>query len=167
MDKYFDIYNTDKFIVKPAVSGGSKNTFKVTSENVDEIDEKLKSLVAIEDFIIQPFLKEIEEEGELSFLFFNGKFSHALLKKAAKGDFRVQATFGGTVYPQKPNEDLITTAQKYVDQFAKGCLYARVDGAMVNNQFMLMELELIEPFLFLETSEKALENYYQGLVSLI
>lgn len=167
LEQYFKSYKTDKFIVKPAVSGGSKNTFKVTASNADEINEKLKALVEIEDFIIQPFINEIEQEGELSFLFFNGKFSHALLKKAAKGDFRVQATFGGTVHPQQPNDELIKTAKKYVDQFAKGTLYARVDGAMVNNEFILMELELIEPFLFLDTNNKALENYCQALIGLL
>ena len=151
--EYFDKFKTEKIIVKPVVSGGSKNTFKVTAANADEINEKLKSLVELEDFIIQPFLTEIEETGEWSFLFFNGKFSHALLKKAATGDFRVQATFGGTVHPQNPSQDLIETAQQYVDQFAKRCLYARVDGAIVNNEFILMELELIEPFLFLDKSD--------------
>ncbi|RZJ77197.1 MAG: hypothetical protein EOO47_17505 [Flavobacterium sp.] len=165
--QYFEDFKTDQFIVKPAVSGGSKNTFRVTAANVDEINEKLKILVQLEDFILQPFIKEIEEIGELSFLFFNGQFSHALLKKAAKGDFRVQATFGGTVLPHQPNDELIKTAKKYVDQFAEGCLYARVDGAMVNNEFVLMELELIEPFLFLDTNEKALKNYYEALIELI
>ena len=167
LNEYFDKFDTEKIIVKPVVSGGSKNTFKVTAANADEINEKLKSLLEIEDFIIQPFLTEIEENGELSFLFFNGKFSHALLKKAAKGDFRVQATFGGTVHPQNPSQELIETVQKYIDQFAKGCLYGRVDGAIVNNEFILMELELIEPFLFLDTNEKALENYYDALMKLI
>jgi len=165
--QYFEDFKTDQFIVKPAVSGGSKNTFRVTAANVDEINEKLKILVQLEDFILQPFIKEIEEIGELSFLFFNGQFSHTLLKKAAKGDFRVQATFGGTVLPHQPNDELIKTAKKYVDQFAEGCLYARVDGAMVNNEFVLMELELIEPFLFLDTNEKALKNYYEALIELI
>jgi glutathione synthase/RimK-type ligase-like ATP-grasp enzyme len=165
--QYFEDFKTDQFIVKPAVSGGSKNTFKVTAANVDEINEKLKTLVQLEDFILQPFIKEIEEIGELSFLFFNGHFSHALLKKAAKGDFRVQATFGGSVHPYQPDDELIKSAKKYADQFAEGCLYARVDGAMVNNEFVLMELELIEPFLFLDTNEKALENYYEALMELI
>lgn len=164
---YFATFKTEKFIVKPAVSGGSKNTFKVTAANANELNEKLNSLIKIEDFIVQPFLAEIEENGEWSFIFFGGKFSHALLKKAADGDFRVQATFGGTVHPQQPEKELAATAQKYVDQFAKGCLYARVDGAIVNNEFVLMELELIEPFLFLDTEENALENYYEALKALI
>lgn len=167
LHQYFNSYKTDQFIVKPAVSGGSKNTFKVIVANADEINEKLKALVEIEDFIVQPFLKEIEQDGELSFLFFNGKFSHALIKKAAKGDFRVQATFGGTVHPQQPSDELIATAQKYIDQFAKGCLYARVDGVIVNNEFVLMELELIEPFLFLDTNQKAIENYHEALIGLL
>lgn len=167
LHQYFDSYKTDQFIVKPAVSGGSKNTFKVIVANADEINEKLKALVEIEDFIVQPFLKEIEQDGELSFLFFNGKFSHALIKKAVKGDFRVQATFGGTVHPQQPSDELIATAQKYIDQFAKGCLYARVDGVIVNNEFVLMELELIEPFLFLDTNQKAIENYHEALIGLL
>jgi glutathione synthase/RimK-type ligase-like ATP-grasp enzyme len=167
LNQYFDKLNTAKFIVKPAVSGGSKNTFKVTSANAKEINQKLNILIQDEDFIVQPFLTEIEDNGEWSFIFFGGKFSHALLKKAKTGDFRVQSIFGGTVHPMDPTAELLEKAQQYVDEFAKGCLYARVDGAIVNEDFVLMELELIEPFLFLDTNEKALENYYQALNALI
>lgn len=167
LNQYFDQLGTKKFIVKPAVSGGSKNTFKVTSANAEEISEKLNILIQEEDFIIQPFLNEIEEDGEWSFIYFGGKFSHALLKKAKTGDFRVQSMFGGTVHPQDPSLVLLEKTQQYVNQFAKGCLYARVDGAIVNGAFVLMELELIEPFLFLETNPNALENYYQALKILL
>ncbi len=163
LSKYFDQLNTNMLIVKPAVSGGSKNTFKVTPENVDAINLQLNLLLIEEDFILQPFLKEIEENGEWSFLFFGGKFSHALIKKAKEGDFRVQHVFGGTIHPQEPSKELIATAQQYVDQFAKDCLYARVDGVMVDGEFLLMELELIEPFLFLDTNKESFENYYQAL----
>jgi glutathione synthase/RimK-type ligase-like ATP-grasp enzyme len=163
LQDYFIKLESQKIIVKPSVSGGSKNTFKVTAANANEINEKLKSLIEIEDFIVQPFLTAIEETGEWSFVFFGGNFSHALLKKAAEGDFRVQATFGGTVHPQQPPQNLVNSAQKYVNQFAKECLYARVDGTIVNNSFMLMELELIEPFLFLNTNQHAMEKYYNAL----
>lgn len=163
----FQELNTEKLIVKPAVSGGSKNTFKVTSENVEKVNLLLNELLLEESFILQPFIKEIEEEGEWSFLFFGGKFSHALLKKAKTGDFRVQHVFGGTIHPQEPREALIATAQRYVDQFAKNCLYARVDGVMVNGEFLLMELELIEPYLFLDTKKESLANYYQALLKYI
>lgn len=164
---YLDKFNGDQIIVKPCVSGGSKNTFKVTAANVEEVNPKLDLLLQQEDFIIQPFLTEIQEEGEWSFLFFGGKFSHALLKKAKAGDFRVQHALGGTIHPQNPPHHLLEDAQKYVDQFAKDCLYARVDGTVVAQKFLLMELELIEPFLFLDTFENSYENYYQALLQLI
>lgn len=159
---YFEKLNTNTLIVKPAVSGGSKNTFKITAENVDLMNKELNLLLSEEDFIIQPFLKEIEENGEWSLVFFGGEFSHALLKKAKTGDFRVQHVFGGTVHPQTPSKELIAIAQQYVNQFAKNCLYARVDGVMVEEEFLLMELELIEPFLFLDTNKESLANYYQA-----
>ena len=167
LNSYLDTFNGNQLIIKPCVSGGSKNTFKVTAANVEEVNPKLDLLLQEEDFIIQPFLTEIEEEGEWSFLFFGGKFSHALLKKAKAGDFRVQHALGGTIHPQSPPQNLLEDAQKYVDQFAKDCLYARVDGTIVDQKFLLMELELIEPFLFLDTFENSYENYYQALSQLI
>jgi glutathione synthase/RimK-type ligase-like ATP-grasp enzyme len=167
LSKYFSTYDCEQIIVKPAVSGGSKNTFKLTKDNFESHLPLLKKLIEQESFIVQPFLKEIETDGEMSFLFFGGKFSHAVLKKAAAGDFRVQATFGGTVHPQNPSAEVIFKAKAYVDLFAKDCLYARVDTATINGELMLMELELIEPFLFLDTDTNALENYYRALSTLL
>lgn len=167
LSNYFKVFDAEKFIVKPCVSGGSKNTFKVNLENVKEISEKINLLLTEEDFILQPFVKEIEEDGEWSFVFFNGQFSHALLKKAKPGDFRVQHSFGGTIHPQQPAANLVASAQKYVNVFAKNCLYARVDAALIQQELVLMELELIEPFLFLNTNVNALANYYEALTAFI
>ena len=164
---YFKLFNTDTFVIKPCVSGGAKNTFKVAASNINEITLTITQLIKNEDIIIQPFLREIEEDGEWSFLFFNGKFSHAILKKSKEGDFRVQAIFGGTVNPQDPPLHYLNSAQLYVDQFAQNCLYARVDGTIINGEFYLMELELIEPFLFLADHEDSLTNYYEALKQLI
>jgi len=167
LEHFFEKFNTNKLIVKPCVSGGAKNTFKVTVDNVNEVNQKLNLLIQDEDFIIQPFLPEILENGEWSFVFFNGAYSHSLIKQAKPGDFRVQPAHGGSVHPQKPSEELIATAQQYVTLFAKDCLYARVDGTFVNGEFLLMELELIEPFLFLNTETENYERYYKGLQELM
>jgi len=163
---FFEEFQTKKLIVKPCVSGGAKNTFKVTRTNAKEIEEKLTELIRAEDFIIQPFLPEILESGEWSFVFFNGVYSHALIKQAKTGDFRVQPAHGGSVHPQNPDQKLIETAARYVRQFAKNCLYARVDGVFVDDDFLLMELELIEPFLFLNTDQQNYERYYKALTEL-
>jgi len=167
LNDFFEQFNSKKLIVKPCVSGGAKNTFKVTDENVEEINNQLQVLVKEEDFIVQPFLSEIIENGEWSFVFFNGTYSHSLVKKAKPGDFRVQPAHGGFVHPQKPRQEVIDIASQYVDLFAKSCLYARVDGTFVNGRFLLMELELIEPFLFLNTDPENYERYYQALIKMI
>ncbi|MGM9475478.1 ATP-grasp domain-containing protein [Pedobacter sp. GSP4] len=167
LNHFFQQFNTSKLIVKPCVSGGAKNTFKVTADNVAEVNEKLNQLIQEEDFIVQPFLPEILENGEWSFIFFNGVYSHSLVKQAKPGDFRVQPAHGGSVHPQKPDQALIETAQQYINLFAKDCLYARVDGTFVNGEFLLMELELIEPFLFLNTDPQNYERYFKALQELM
>src|SRR5580698_9300353 len=75
-----------------------------------------------------------------------GNFSHSILKVPKTGDFRVQSEYGGTV--QKINTDIahLQAAGKYVEKYGKGTLYARVDGIISNGTFVLMELELIEPY---------------------
>ncbi|GAA4469618.1 hypothetical protein GCM10023189_56900 [Nibrella saemangeumensis] len=163
---YFDQFNSVKLIVKPCISAGSKNTYAITPEQLTEFTPKLNGLLQQESFMVQPFLPQIQEEGEWSLLFFNGRFSHAVLKKAKAGDFRVQHYLGGTIHPQPPSAELIQHAEAYVHRFAKDCLYARVDGTLVDGQFVLMELELIEPFLFLFTDLNSYERYFKALQQL-
>jgi glutathione synthase/RimK-type ligase-like ATP-grasp enzyme len=161
----FSELGAEKIIVKPRVSGGAKNTFALTITEAENKTEEINKLLQQEPFLAQPFIEEIKTEGEWSFLFFNGNYSHTVLKTAKPGDFRVQHFFGGTIHTPTPPSKLLATAQHIVDKFAKDCLYARVDGVALNNDLVLMELELIEPFLFLSTSEGSLERYYQALMA--
>jgi glutathione synthase/RimK-type ligase-like ATP-grasp enzyme len=154
-----------QLVVKPAISGGSKNTFLVNAENATAITEKLRPLLEREAFLVQPFMPEIREEGEWSLIFFGGKFSHALLKRSKQGDFRVQHYLGGSIHPGTPPAQLLRAASGIVTRFAGGCLYARVDGIYSNEVFTLMELELIEPFLFLDSDADSYGNYYAALRS--
>ncbi len=114
----------------------------------------------------QPFMPEIAD-GEWSYLFFNGKFSHSLLKKPAEGDFRVQHYHGGTISKVAASPEQIKSAGLYVEKFATDTLYARVDGIHRNGELYLMELELIEPYLFLNTAPEAFHNYYVALIEII
>jgi hypothetical protein len=164
---YFEILQTEKLIVKPCISGGAKHTFPVTFNNVNEKTNLLHELLQHESFIVQPFMPQIQSQGEWSFIFFNGMFSHSLLKKAKPGDFRVQHYLGGSIHTPYPPSYLLETASAYIDKFASNCLYARVDGVEKDNQFLLMELELIEPFLFLFTNPESYTNYYNALVQLL
>jgi glutathione synthase/RimK-type ligase-like ATP-grasp enzyme len=156
---------SEKIIVKPRVSGGAKNTFALTIDEAKAKTSEINQLLLQEPFLAQPFIEEIKTDGEWSFIFFGGNYSHTVLKTAKPGDFRVQHFFGGTIHTPTPPAALLATAQTIVDKFAKDCLYARVDGVALNNELVLMELELIEPFLFLSTSEGNLERYYQALMA--
>ena len=156
-------FDTDRLIVKPCVSGGSKNTVALRRDQLEAYAPRLEALLREEAFMVQPFIPEIESEGEWSLVFFGGQFSHCVLKKAKAGDFRVQHYLGGTIHPQTPTPALLAQARAYVEQFARDCLYARVDGTLIDGQFVLMELELIEPFLFLFTHPGSFENYGRAL----
>lgn len=161
----FDHFKTDQLIVKPCISAGSKQTITVTSENIDQHITAIHEMTREESFMVQPFLPQIYE-GELSYIFFHGIFSHCILKKPKAGDFRVQLGFGGTTHVQKPGASEIKAAQVFVDRFAGNCLYARVDGVMIDGKFTLMELELIEPMLYFPDAPEGLDSYHQALVAL-
>jgi len=161
----FERLQSDKIIVKPAVSGGAKNTFALTPQEAETQAESINSLLQQESFLAQPFIPEIQTKGEWSFLFFNGEYSHTVLKTAKAGDFRVQHFFGGTIHTPEPPAHLLEAAHNLVDKYAQGCLYARVDGIERAGELVLMELELIEPFLFMATSEGAIERYYDALAA--
>jgi glutathione synthase/RimK-type ligase-like ATP-grasp enzyme len=163
LDQLHSELNADKLVVKPLVSGGAKNTLKVVRGTEVGMEEKIGNLLQEEDFLVQPFIPEIVLVGEYSLIFFNEKLSHAVLKTPASADFRVQHYYGGTIQTIVPSETLLASAQALVDRFAKNTLYARVDGVEIDGIFHLMELELIEPYLFLGLSDKAIPNYKAAL----
>ncbi len=155
----------NKAVVKPAVSGGAYNTWKTGDTETD--DQRFAEMLLQGDVIVQKFMDEITTCGEISLMFFNKKFSHAVLKRAQQGDFRVQSEFGGSVEPVYPDETVLTAAGKLLNDIAEPLLYARVDGLVLNNnEFYLMELELIEPALFMRIDQNACENFYEALLTL-
>lgn len=155
--------SSDTLVIKPLVSGGAKNTLKIPVSEWANYQEKVTELVKEEAFLIQPFIREVAVVGEYSLIFFNQQFSHAVLKTPAKSDFRVQHYFGGTIQEIHPEAHLLESCQKLIDAFGKETLYGRVDGVLIDGVFHLMELELIEPYLFLGLSERAIPNYREAL----
>lgn len=99
--------------------------------------------------MVQPFLSKIVEEGELSFIFIDGELSHALIKRAKAGDYRIQSTYGGVEEAITPSSDDLAAATAVLHTLDEMPLYARVD--MLRGEdggLLLMELELIEPYLY-------------------
>jgi len=159
----FALYDVQELIIKPTVSGGAKHTLKIKLRDFETMKGQIDNLLREEAFMVQPFVEEIVEIGEYSYIFFNGKFSHAVLKSAKSGDFRVQHFFGGEITAIQPSRAELVYPESLVEAFAKDTLYARVDGVWRRDEFLLMELELIEPYLFLFTSEAGKLNYINAL----
>ncbi|WP_299104610.1 hypothetical protein [uncultured Tenacibaculum sp.] len=160
-------YNLQEFVVKPCISAGSRHTYKINSENIAAHEAIFSELISQEAMIMQPFQYNIVEKGEVSYMVMNGKFTHAVLKKAKSGDFRVQDDFGGSVHEYTPTQQEITFAEKVVQACFESPIYARVDAFIDNNnQLALAELELVEPELWFRNYPKAADELAHGIKEL-
>lgn len=144
-------------VAKPQVSGGSFATVR------------LEQGQALRDgppgpAMVQPFLKAIAGEGELSLLYFGGVFSHAIGKRAQAGDFRVQYQFGGTYAPIDPPADAVAVAEAALAAAGRSLTYARIDLIRADDgSLRLMELEAIEPDLYLEHAPDGGEAFAKAM----
>ncbi|WP_299716251.1 hypothetical protein [uncultured Tenacibaculum sp.] len=161
-------YNLENFVLKPCISGGGRHTYKITSETIAAHEITFKKLIAEEAYIVQPFQKNIVEKGEISLIIINGEFTHAVLKIAKPGDFRVQDDFGGTVHNYTPTSEEIAFAEKAIKACNELPLYARVDIFTDNdNKLAIAELELIEPELWFRNHPEAAIKLSQPIKQLI
>jgi glutathione synthase/RimK-type ligase-like ATP-grasp enzyme len=151
--------NYDRLVIKPAISAGSHNTEIFDAQILSKEDFYAKMLT--DDWLVQPFFSAIEKVGEISLIFIAGKYSHAVRKTPQEGDFRVQKQFGGKYEKYEPSESLITIAKNIIHVAAENALYARVDGLIVNDDFLLMEIEMVEPDLFFEFTDNGAQNFVQ------
>jgi len=114
--------------------------------------------LAVGDVLVQPFIEEVEREGEYTFIFIDGALSHTTIKRAAVGEFRVQTEYGGSVTSIEPPAGLAVQAAEAFDMVPETQLYARVDGVARDKELLLTELELIEPNLFLNHATGAADR---------
>jgi glutathione synthase/RimK-type ligase-like ATP-grasp enzyme len=163
-DVWREIKSWPKSVVKPAVSASAHKTWLFDNVAALEADE-LKSKMEGEAFLIQQFIPEIETQGEISFIYIDGAYSHAVLKRPATGDFRVQKEHGGSAELFHPDSALLDQASQIVAMVAqvRDSLYCRIDAVAKNDKLVLMELELIEPELFLGLSEGAAERFAEAI----
>ncbi|HEV7704225.1 MAG TPA: hypothetical protein VGO46_08015 [Gemmatimonadaceae bacterium] len=161
-------------VVKPAISATAHETWRVAPDDGGSHQTRFESLLAKSPsgVMVQPFLPEIQENGEWSLIFLGGEFSHAVVKRPADGDFRVQHDFGGTVERRHPEPSLIEEARAVLQAAARATnteveeiLYARVDGIVRNEALLLMELEVIEPMLFFSHAPGAAARMADLIVS--
>jgi len=151
-------------VIKPAISASAFKTYKILANEIQANEKLFNSLVQERNMLVQPYFETITQLGEVSLMVFDGKFTHAILKKAQPGDFRVQDDFGGTVHNYIPTKAEINFAEKVFETCKTKPVYGRVDIVWDNDKnFYLSELEIIEPELWIRNYPKCAERIAEAV----
>jgi glutathione synthase/RimK-type ligase-like ATP-grasp enzyme len=156
-----DIWGADQLVIKPIVSASARGTARFHSDDIVGISDHLASFP--EDMIVQPFQPAVETGGESSLVYFDGVYSHAVKKSPAAGDFRTQTHLGGTLDLVDATSSQRTVADAVLGFVPEVPVYARIDLIEGLTGPLLIELELIEPALFLSMSDGAAERFAGAL----
>ena len=162
-DPLLERVEAERGVLKPTVSGGAWRTVVVERGRAipGEVDASAGG-----DFLLQAFVEELPGSGEWSLTFFGGQYSHAVLKRSSPGDFRVQEEHGGSVEILEPPRELLREAEEILRAVPgdEPPVYGRVDlVAAASGRPYLMELELIEPELFLRARRGAEDDLVRAV----
>ncbi|MCW8109881.1 hypothetical protein OPS25_15345 [Alteromonas ponticola] len=163
----FNEYDTDCLVLKPVLSANADDTFKLTVEELIAKSNELAEVFADRKIMVQPYVKTIVEEGEYSLFYFNGSYSHAILKRPASGDFRVQEEHGGQLLPYQPDDYMCQVAEQALNAMPDSSLYARVDLIRYQDKWAVMELELIEPSLYFTLDTQSPQRFVEAFLQRI
>lgn len=150
-------------VIKPCVSAGGSGVRRLMADDLFE-EAWLQGLPEGE-FLIQPFQDDVIEQGEVSSLFFGSRYSHSVRKRPASGEFLVHEEHGGRIEPTQVSPALISESEAVLRLCPGTCSYARVDWIETGRGPRLVEVELIEPELFLRMHPEAPERFAESVVS--
>lgn len=153
-------------IAKPAISGAARHTWRARAGDTTT-DARFDALLFEEDMLVQPFVPSVLERGEVSVMVFGGRATHAVQKVPKRGDFRVQDDHGGSVHPYVATDAERAFAERAVaiaTELVGAPVYARVDIVEVDGSPALMELELIEPELFMREAPSSAEVFAEAVI---
>jgi glutathione synthase/RimK-type ligase-like ATP-grasp enzyme len=162
IQQWCDQFQTDELVIKPTVGANAKDASRLKRGAKDAGD--LSKTFDQRSYMVQPFMRGIVEEGEFSLFYFNGDYSHAILKTPKGGDFRVQEEHGGAIKPVEPSAELLATGEKIAQCISPTPLYARVDFVRTEaDEFAVVELELIEPSMYLRMADYAPQKFAEAI----
>jgi hypothetical protein len=165
--EYFTELDVEQLVIKPRISANADNTFWLTKQNFHTFMPQLEQAFSEDEFLVQPFMESVVNEGEYSLFYFNGQYSHAILKTPKDSDFRVQEEHGGRLASITPEKTLIAHAEitlRAIQTQIGMPLYARIDFVRCEKGFALMEAELIEPSLYFNMDEQSATRFAQAFV---
>jgi glutathione synthase/RimK-type ligase-like ATP-grasp enzyme len=156
LSKFFTHFGVESLVLKPCIAAGSLHTYHFERAETPRIQAIFDELIRERSMMVQAFQENVLRHGEVSVMMFDGTITHAVVKKAKAGDFRVQQEFGGSVERHEITDAERALAQLSYNACAEKPLYGRVDIILDNSGVpVLSELELIEPELFFRLDERA------------
>jgi glutathione synthase/RimK-type ligase-like ATP-grasp enzyme len=153
-----------RVVMKPVISASAHDTRLVSAATMDEAAAALASGAMRRPVLIQPFVDEIQTRGEWSLIFIETEMTHAVLKRPAAGEFRVQPRLGGTVETPEPADAVRRVARAALAALPAPPLYARIDGVETAAGFRIMEVEVNEPGLFFPHAPAAAQRFAEALL---
>lgn len=165
----FEIFDCDEIIIKPNIGAGAWRQARLKKGETLPNKDLLPPQIAL----VQPFISSVATIGELSMLFMGGEFSHALMKTPKQGDYRSQTKYGATENNIIPPPNALKAAKQILEQYdpKNELLYARIDMVELDNDWLLMEMELIEPYLYGpfdgENGNKSATNFANAVLKVL
>lgn len=141
-----DQLEVDEAVVKPIIGATASGLSIVRRDDAAGLADAAALLG--QACLVQPLIPEIATHGEISLIYIDGAFAHAVVKRPKPGDIRVQEDHGGVTAPTTPSPAMIAKGAEIVKMLPIAPLYARVDAVVLDETLQLMEVELIEPELF-------------------
>lgn len=145
----------ERVVLKPRVGAGAADVRLTPAATIAATVAELTAARPNQPFLLQPLIESVISEGEWSFIFIAGAFSHALLKRPAPGDFRAHGIYDGVVALAIPSPADLAQAEAIVAALPFDLLYARLDLVRIGHRLAIMELELIEPMLYFDHAPAA------------
>ena len=153
-------------VVKPVIGANADHAFRLHASSPIEEWHAAETTYRNWTALAQPFLPSITSRGEISLIYFGNRFSHAVKKLPKSGDFRVQEEHGGIITPFEPDAKLLAFADQCLETIPEPTLYARVDVVFLDDDRpAVMEVELLEPSLYLTFDPLAAERFADAIVS--
>ena len=156
LERCFEQLDSRELVVKPIIGANGEDAFRVSRLDGAERRRELAACFRERGCMVQPFMPAIVSEGEYSLFFFAGAFSHAIRKVPAPAEFRCQEERGAQLHAAVPEPRLLQAAGDALDALLAPALYARIDLIRDDSgDFAVMELELIEPSMYLRMDDGA------------
>jgi hypothetical protein len=163
----FEELRTREGVIKPVIAANAHGAWRLDAARARALAPEIEAFFAERPLMMQPFERGIVEEGEFSMIYFSGAPSHCILKVPKSGDFRTQEEHGSVIRLIKPEPALLAAGNAAIAAIGQRLLYARADFVRSGDAFRLMELELVEPSLYLRSDPGAPDRFADAVAALL